>query len=203
MLQGIHAKSLDAEPTAFHRLMAHIAGENRLLRHYTQNIDGVERFSSPLVDRTVRLHGEVSRARCPVCKWRCTAAPLDLQDPELALCQACSEFSENRVLAGKRPSSRVILRPDVVLYGEPHPEEEEIGRLVSKDLNQSPDAVVVVGTRLQVPGARNIVKGFCEQVKQRGGPCIWINKKQPPARMRAAFTKVLQGDCDKFAMDLD
>jgi NAD-dependent SIR2 family protein deacetylase len=61
----------------------------------------------------------------------------------------------------EQPLSIGKLKPDVLLYGDPHPDDNEIVGATEDDLTICPDLVIVVGT-LEISGARSIAKRFCQ-----------------------------------------
>jgi NAD+-dependent protein deacetylase SIR2 len=64
-----------------------------------------------------------------------------------------------RMAAGKRRHGIGKLRLRITLYGENHPFYcESIGSVVACDLQSKPDALIVVGTTLYLPGVRSIVR---------------------------------------------
>jgi NAD+-dependent protein deacetylase SIR2 len=82
----------DARPSRTHTFMATLARKNKLLRSYTQNIDGLETRAglgdAPQVGRrkpqphNVQLHGDIHRVRCTICScdMPCSALHLDAFD---------------------------------------------------------------------------------------------------------------------------
>ena len=80
---------------------------------------------------------------------------------------------------GKRLHGTSRLRPKILLYGEDNPDEVAVEVVFKHDLQEGPDAVIVVGTCLKVPGARMLAKEFCRVAKARRRPGItlWINKE--------------------------
>lgn len=188
--------SITAEPTKFHVFMNQLANEGRLLRHYTQNVDCLERLLPALEKRTVRLHGQVDRGRCTRCHWvgRVSSRIFGQQLP----CQStCLKRKLDRVKRGKRSIGVGSLRPDILLYGEDNPNEDAIFRHAKQDSRGSPDLILVVGTQLKVPGARSLAKKFCSAIAKSGGTSIWLNKKQNTSL--TGFHIVLMADCDQFA----
>ncbi len=107
--------------------------------------------------------------------------------------------SQARISNGKRLLSIGTLKPDVLLYSEPHPDDTEILEAVEDDLEICPDLVLVVGTKLEIPGALSIVTSFCYAARNRGGATVWISKEEPASRVRGLFDCILQGDCDAVA----
>jgi NAD-dependent SIR2 family protein deacetylase len=104
--------------------------------------------------------------------------------------------SQARVSHGKRALKIGRLRPDVRLYGEPHPDEGKIVGAVNKILAKGPDIVLVVGTQLRVPGALSIAKSFCYAARDKGGVTVWISKEEPTSKLRPLFDYIFKGDCD-------
>lgn len=206
----------NAKPTAFHHMLATLAKEDRLLRLYTQNVDGIDTSLHPLATRvplqknedgkwpqTVQLHGGLDKMVCSKCH-----AISDF-DAELfagsvpPLCSACEEVDDIRTnIEGKRSHGIGRLRPRMVLYNEHNPDDEAIGAVTREDLRKRPDAVIVVGTTLKVPGVRRIVREMCKSVKdRRGGVAIWINNDPEPVgkEFEDCWDIVVRGGCDKVA----
>jgi NAD-dependent histone deacetylase SIR2 len=104
---------------------------------------------------------------------------------------------------GKRLRGTGRLRPKILLYGENNPDELAVEAVFKHDLRECPDAVIVVGTCLKVPGARMLAKEFCRVVKagRRQGVTLWINKERPslPLEIDSLFDYVVRGDCDEIA----
>jgi NAD-dependent histone deacetylase SIR2 len=83
----------------------------------------------------------------------------------LPACKDCAVNDNARQRARKRSYSVGRLRPRLVLYNEHNPNDEAIGSCTSLDLNVRLDAVIVVGTLLQVPGVKRIVRAMCAVTK--------------------------------------
>jgi hypothetical protein len=64
-------------------------------------------------------------------------------------------------------------------------------------LRECPDLVLIVGTKLGIPGARLIAANFCNAARSIGGVSFWISKEEPMSSMRALCDYVLIGDYDK------
>ena len=206
----------DAKPTAFHHMLATIAQENRLLRLYSQNVDGLDTKLEPLSTRTplrkdedgkwprtIQLHGGLDKMVCSKCN-DITEFEADLFDGATPPpCPKCEEINDIRTThEGKRSHGIGRLRPRMVLYNEHNPDDEAIGSVAKQDLMKRPDAVIVVGTTLKVPGVRRIVREMCGTVRdRRGGVAIWINNDLPPVAkdLEECFDIVVQGPCDAIA----
>ena len=185
------------EPSAFHKVMDELARTRPHFRHYTQNIDCVERLLPDLDGKTVRLHGRVDQARCGICNWVCDYKPHLFQGSDSLRCQRCVQRSQARILKGKRSWNIGKLRPNVLLYGEPHPDDKEILATARHDLRICPELVLIVGTKLAIPGARSIATDFCYAARSVGGASFWINKEEPMWSVKSLCDYVLIGDCDK------
>jgi NAD-dependent SIR2 family protein deacetylase len=60
-----------------------------------------------------------------------------------------------------------------------------------------PELVLIVGTKLGIPGARSIAADFCHAARSVGGASVWISKEEPMWSVKALCDYVLIGDCDK------
>jgi hercynylcysteine S-oxide lyase len=108
----------------------------------------------------------------------------------------CLERSRARLSIGKRPLSIGRLKPDVLLCGEPHPDDNEIVEAVEHDMAMRPDLVLVIGTRLERDGPRSMVTRICKAARRSGGVIVWISKEEPVLFLRPLFDYILMGDCD-------
>lgn len=192
-----HTSSTTFQPSETHVWMDRLAQQGRLMRHYTQNIDRIEYFLPSLDSKTVRLHGRVDRARCARCNWTCDIEPTAFQSKAMGCEGPCLSRQQARELRGKRSIGVGLLRPDVLLYGGMNPAEEEIFTCLEEDIRRRPDLVIVVGTRLLIPSARDLAKGLCDRTLETGGKTVWVNKS--PKSCGLNFSLVWQGDCDDFA----
>ena len=123
--------------------------------------------------------------------------------PEPPLCSVCVETDKVRTdHAGKRSHGIGKLRPRIVLYNEHNPDEEAIGAVVGSDLRSRPDAVIVVGTSMKIPGVRRIVREMCGVVRGRkDGLAVWINQEAPPVgkEFEDCWDLIVKGACDEVA----
>ena len=204
----------DAKPTAFHEMLATLASEGRLLRLYTQNVDGIDTSLPPLATtvpldrrgpwpRTVQLHGSLEKMVCSKCNTLQDFDPALFDGPVPPLCTVCEDLDKIRTEnAGKRSHGIGRLRPRMVLYNENHPDDEAIGMVMKADLRIRPDAVIVVGTSMEIPGVKRFVREACRVVRgRRDGVAIWINRGPPPTakEFEDCWDLVVAGDCDKVA----
>jgi NAD-dependent histone deacetylase SIR2 len=206
-----HTKS--AQPTAFHHLLATLAQEGRLMRLYTQNVDGIDTSLPPLSTqvplpkkgpwpKTVQVHGGLDYMVCSKCS---TLAPFDAEQfngPSPPPCPTCVENDEIRQCADKRSHGIGRLRPRMVLYNEHNPDDESIGSCAAYDMRMRPDAVIVAGTTLKVPGVRRIAREMCNIVRdRRDGVTVWLNNDPEPMGkdLEDKWDLVVKGPCDEVA----
>ncbi|KAL9115486.1 MAG: hypothetical protein Q9227_000807 [Pyrenula ochraceoflavens] len=214
MVRSLSDMASTARPTAFHRLLARLSQEGRLLRLYTQNVDGIDTSLPPLATqvplghkapwpKTVQLHGGLEKMVCQKCRHTSEFQPELFQGPEPPLCPECMEKDSVRTKhAGKRSHGIGKLRPRIVLYNEHNPDEEAIGAVVTSDLRSRPDAVIVVGTSLKIPGVRRIVREMCGVTRSRkNGISVWINQDSIPfgKDFESCWDLVVKGDSDEVA----
>ena len=206
----------DAKPTEFHHMLATIAKEDRLLRLYSQNVDSIDTSIDPLKTsvplrkdedgkwpRTVQLHGGLDKMVCSKCHELSEFEADLFIGPVPPLCPRCEEINDIRTNhEGKRSHGIGKLRPRMVLYNEHNPDDVAIGKVTQDDLRRRPDAVIVAGTTLKVPGVRRIVREMCGVVRdRRGGVAIWINNDLPPVAkdLEDCFDIIVRGPCDEVA----
>ncbi|KAI0824989.1 DHS-like NAD/FAD-binding domain-containing protein [Trametes gibbosa] len=183
-------KSIDiASPSPTHRFIKTLDTKKKLLRSYTQNIDGLEEragligTSSQEVKmhgkckakirakdvRNVQLHGDIHRVRCTLCSadFPCRQEYVDSfltgTPPD---CPDCIARSSARVARSARALKVGTLRPAIVLYDEPHPLGDDIGSIHSADSARKPDMLIIMGTSLKVHGLKKLVKDFARAVHE-------------------------------------
>lgn len=140
---------------------------------------------APRLPRCIPLHGTLKNLYCPTCFLTlplCSPShlgALSLGNP--LSCPQCTELDGTRRLVGKRTRGVARLRPEVVLYNEPHREgdAERVGECVRRDLiglgsgqlsragssrkkRGGDDLLIVAGTSLRIPGAKRIVREFAK-----------------------------------------
>lgn len=122
------------EPTIFHKFMHLIHEKGYLKRIYTQNIDTLERLAGIPGDKMVEAHGSFAANHCIDCKKEMSNERLKkaMEDGHVPRCQACGG----------------IVKPDIVFFGEALP--SRFFQLMSQDLPDNVDLVIVAGTSLQV-----------------------------------------------------
>ncbi|KAJ6520037.1 DHS-like NAD/FAD-binding domain-containing protein [Mycena sanguinolenta] len=181
-------QSIDAAaPGPTHHFLHLLDSKKKLLRSYTQNIDGFEAraglLGSASVEvqlngkgkskiratdvRNVQLHGDIHRVRCRSCsaEYPCTQNHIDLFLEGLAPdCPECLERAQARIARAARTIKVGSLRPAIVLYDEPHPLGDDIATIQSADLARKPEMLIIMGTSLKVHGLKKLVKEFAKTV---------------------------------------
>ncbi|KAI6120576.1 DHS-like NAD/FAD-binding domain-containing protein [Pisolithus croceorrhizus] len=181
-------RSIDsASPAPTHEFIKRLDNKHKLLRSYTQNIDGLEEKAGLLSSlsqetgsnmkgksklkadevRNIQLHGDIRRVRCTICSvdLLCTEEFLCMFEKGTAPdCPECTLRSEARIARSARPLKIGSLRPAIVLYDEAHPMGDDIGKIQSQDMARKPDMLIVMGTSLKVHGLKKLVKEFAKAV---------------------------------------
>jgi len=229
LLNELASMSNSAEPSTFHTFLADLDGQGKLLRCYTQNIDGLEsraglelglptkptspRKASSHTPRCIPLHGQLSTLHCPLCLTSVPLADHLPLPPHPLACPTCDLSSSIRSALAERSRKTGYLRASVVLYGEEHPQGELIGSAVERDLKGSGkkgekegkvDLLLVAGTSLSIPGVKRIVKEMARalQSQSRGNVprVIMVNREMPKGKeWEGVFDTSIAGDIQEFA----
>ncbi|KAL8638746.1 MAG: hypothetical protein Q9228_004132 [Teloschistes exilis] len=222
--------------TPTHRFIRTIRDSRKLVRCYTQNIDGLESRLGLCMDldggkgtksrfgrrskavtkpapgerldggcEVVPLHGDLTLLRCTLCQKTCgwdlsrEAMLLEGKAPE---CLSCVTADQHRRDRGKRGTKIGSLRPNIVLYGEEHPNADAVGSITTNDLSLSPDLLLILGTSLHVHGVRTLVKEFakCVHARPNGkGKVIFVNLSQPSESVwKESIDYWISMDCDDW-----
>ena len=147
-----------ARPNAAHLALARLEREGKLSAVVTQNIDGLHQAAGS--KRVYELHGSVHRNRCMRCGKRYPLAYI-LESEGVPRC-GCGG----------------IVKPDVVLYGEPLDDETvqgAVGAIARADM------LIVGGTSLAIYPAAGFLDFF------RGSRLAVVNKTPTPADGRAGL----------------
>eukprot|EP01147_Barroeca_monosierra_P009494 gene9494-1735_t len=142
------------KPTPSHIFIRLLQEKDMLLRHYTQNIDTLERVAGIREEKLVEAHGSFATASCVTCKT--------LAEPESV---KASVFSSDVPLCVQCEG---IVKPDIVFFGENLP--AKFNKLFRKDL-QTADALIVLGTSLTVHPFASLIRYARDDV-----PRLLINR---------------------------
>lgn len=154
----------------------------------------------------VLLHGSLDKLRCGICAklsdWDEERGGITLagRAPD---CPSCTQYNATRTGKGRRGLAVGRLRPDIVLYGEEHPQSTLISPLVTHDIGLAPDILLIMGTSLKVHGLKVMVREFAKAVHTKGGKVIFVNNTKPS---ESAWGDVIdywvQWDCDAWVLDV-
>lgn len=160
----------DIRPNRAHQGLARLEEIGLLDAVITQNIDNLHQRAGSR--RVIELHGTAATAHCPRCKRRFRSEELPTWPP-----------------APRCPECRAVVRPDVVLFGDPMPVDamEQAHRLID-----AAGTVLAVGTSLQVLPASWLVL----EAARRRVPVILVDPSPSPDARRAA-TVVLQAPAEE------
>lgn len=145
----------NAEPNRAHFALAELERMGVIKYVITQNIDGLHRKAGSM--RVIELHGTMLESYCSSCFKRYDSR------------EVLKMIDRGEI--PPRCSCGGIIRPDVVLFGEPVKDIE-----YALTIAQESDAVLVVGSSLTVYPA-NLVP---QVVKQNGGKLIIVNLEETP-----------------------
>ncbi len=146
----------DAKPNTVHRYLYDLEKQDKLRGIVTQNIDGLHRMAGNI--RVYELHGNVHENYCMECN---ASFPMDaiLKADGIPRCECGG-----------------VIRPNVVLYGEPLEKYVCIG--ARREITNA-DTLIVAGTSLSVEPAASFIEDF------RGKHLIVINREPTPADEKA------------------
>ncbi|OBA18052.1 DHS-like NAD/FAD-binding domain-containing protein [Metschnikowia bicuspidata var. bicuspidata NRRL YB-4993] len=225
-MEGLYKYSLQAKATETHKFIKTLKEKNKLLRCYTQNIDSIEKsldlncgidsahfneielglartFRDNWKDLdVVQLHGNLHKLSCTQClthyEWT-AESQTKLREGENPECENCYLKFQERLYAGKRMTGNIgILRPDIVLYGENHPQSEILARGLNIDMGMKCDLVLIMGTLLKVDGVKKLVRSVCKNVRERGGKVVFVNKSPVAKQFASLVDYEVLCDCDDF-----
>ncbi|KAJ7786537.1 DHS-like NAD/FAD-binding domain-containing protein [Mycena metata] len=220
-------QSIDAAaPGPTHHFLQLLDSKNKLLRSYTQNIDGLEARAGLLGSAsdeaksngkgkrsaTCSYTGDIHRVRCRSCsaEYPCTPEHISQFIEGLAPdCPECLERAEARIARSARTIKVGSLRPAIVLYDEPHPLGDDIGIIQSADLARKPDMLIIMGTSLKVHGFKKLVKEFAKTVhsvapsspskaKPWLGKVVFVNRTPPAAEWAGIIDYHVVADTDTW-----
>ena len=128
------------KPTKAHYFIKLLEEKNKLLRLYTQNIDGLEAKTGISTNLLVNCHGMYDTAHCTKCNKEYTLAEVvkkmgTAEEVEIPHCDKCNKY----------------VKPDIVLFGESLP--DKFSTCVKKDLGRGVKkckVFIVIGTSLSV-----------------------------------------------------
>ena len=160
-------------PTIAHSFIRLLHDKGRLMKHFTQNIDCLDREAGVPGEKIVEAHGSFARQSCIQCK---DPYPDDLikqhiNDKTIPKCESC----------------KGLVKPEIVFFGEQLPEDFFRNRL----LPSQADLVIVMGTSLTVQPFASLPSMTREET-----PRVLVNKERVGGLGSQADDVLLIGDCD-------
>ncbi|KAJ1742750.1 hypothetical protein LPJ78_002342 [Coemansia sp. RSA 989] len=145
-------------PTISHFFVKLLAQKNLLLRHYTQNIDCLERMAGIESALIVEAHGSFHSAHCISAKCRKEHA---------------QDWVKEQIFSDKVPhctQCKSLVKPDITFFGEGLP--QRFFELLDADFDVC-DLLIVMGTSLQVHPFASLI----DQVP-RSTPRLLVNRER-------------------------
>jgi NAD-dependent SIR2 family protein deacetylase len=178
-------------PSATHEFIAELDRRGKLLRNYSQNIDGLEHRAGITPGRVVLCHGSFLTATCmlPSCRKQVCGSSIttDVKSGVVPMCVSCATAphkNDDDDEADEPDEWASVLKPDIVFFGESLPKS------VSESLEHDAplaDLVLVLGTSLQVAPVARIPQLFSDSV-----PRLLVNREL----VGYNFDVELLGNCD-------
>jgi NAD-dependent histone deacetylase SIR2 len=169
-------------PTIAHSFIKLLHDKGLLLKHFTQNIDCLERQAGLPGDVIVEAHGSFATQRCIECKTPYPDEEMHkkVQDKEVPHCLV--------------PQCNGLVKPDIVFFGESLPPSF----FESRDLPEQAELCIVMGTSLSVQPFASLPV-LCKP----GTPRVLINMQQVGGLGSRPDDVLILGDIDagvrKFA----
>lgn len=197
--------SSQLRPSATHRFIAELSRRGKLLRDYSQNIDGLERRAGVPADQLVLCHGSFLTAQCMVesCSSQVPGSSIldDVKNGVVPRCKDCIKRRDktprtqrrhprnerknaNDDGGGDNIDDSGVMKPDIIFFGEPLP--PHVDNCMESDVNQA-DLVLVLGTSMKVNPIASLPRLFRDDV-----PRILVNREV----VNYEFDVELMGDCD-------
>ncbi|XP_078039377.1 sirtuin 2 isoform X2 [Augochlora pura] len=145
------------KPTPCHYFIRLLWQKGLLLRHYTQNIDTLERTAGLPPEKLVEAHGTFHTGQCLKCKTTYTLPWIKkkIAEDTVPKCEKCNEG---------------VVKPDVVLFGELLP--QRFDHLNEQDFREA-DLLIIMGSSLVVHPFASLV----DRVRPNC-PRLLINKEK-------------------------
>lgn len=192
----------DAAPNEAHRIVALLSQQRRATGVITQNVDGLHQRAG--ASDVVELHGALRIVRCLGCGARCereivqqrlaaanpwvgAASGVRVGDAIGAAPDGDTDLDDalvERFIVVPCDHCGGVLKPDVVFFGE---NVDSTVRQIAFDWFNQSDALVVIGTSLEVLSGRR----FVEDAARRRWPIVLINRG--PTRADHLVTVKLDG----------
>jgi len=184
--------SVSIQPSLTHHFIRELAQRNKLLRNYSQNIDGLEELAG--IKRVITCHGSFATASCRRCGARHPGKAIrsDVEHGRVPYCKPCLDADREKEEDDREDP---ILKPDIVFFGEPL--SDEFFEYINEDIAEM-DLLIVLGTSLKVAPVAKIPASLANS--GRSVPQILINRELVGYPFR--FDVELLGNCDTVVQEL-
>ncbi|KAF2487006.1 DHS-like NAD/FAD-binding domain-containing protein [Neohortaea acidophila] len=161
-------------PTITHSFIRLLNDKGLLLKHFTQNIDCLDREAGVPDDKIVEAHGSFARQSCIDCSMPYPEEyiKLHIEEKTIPRCELC----------------KGLVKPEIVFFGEQLPASFFQNRM----LPYESDLVIVMGTSLTVQPFASLPGMVREET-----PRLLINKERVGGFGSQADDVLLIGDCDE------
>ncbi|CAG8750523.1 42604_t:CDS:2 [Gigaspora margarita] len=136
--------------------------------------------------QVVQLHETLANLQCNIC----TNVYSFTQE-------YCDIFTKGKIPNCPECEKRVIL------YGDKHPKELEIGKIAAYDQDKA-DCLIIMETSLRIPGVKCLIKKFAEAVHDRNGYVIIVNATNVVTKeWNGIIDYQIKGTCDEWVKLID
>ncbi|KAH3674996.1 hypothetical protein WICPIJ_009382 [Wickerhamomyces pijperi] len=184
----------DNRYTILHAFLKELESKGKLLRNYSQNIDGVEDNAGISPEKIIRCHGSFNTASCqtPKCTFSTDGKKIFklMKLQEIPICPRCAK-KRPKMLAKHDFQTYGVIKPDITFFGEDLP--TRYFETVDDDIEKC-DLLIIIGTSLQVSPVNEIASKMPHHIPQ-----ILINKDP---LLHCDFDVSLLGFSDHAAMYL-
>ncbi|XP_046848641.1 NAD-dependent protein deacetylase sirtuin-2-like isoform X2 [Xenia sp. Carnegie-2017] len=170
------------KPTMSHYFIRLLYEKGLLLRHYTQNIDTLERVAGIPGEKLVEAHGTFHEAHCLHCRKAYSQQWIK------------KEIFDDKVPSCVKDSCSGIVKPDIVFFGENLP--DKFSACLSKDMKRC-DLLIIMGTSLTVQPFASIPDHVPDTT-----PRLLINREKSGQRFSFFSGKGLDFDSPKNYRDV-
>ena len=160
-------------PTIAHSFIRLLHDKDLLLKHFTQNIDCLDREAGVPGEKIVEAHGSFARQSCIECSQRYPEEELrrHVNEKTIPRCKKCNG----------------LVKPEIVFFGEQLPAEFFKSRMLPFES----DLIIVMGTSLTVQPFASL-PGMVRETTPR----VLINKEKVGGFGSGMDDVLLLGDCD-------
>lgn len=159
--------------------------EQKIISHYTQNIDSIEKRIPRLDQKTFYLHGNISSSKCTNCRIQQRVDHISMYRDFWLHGKAtiCSCTGKKHTLRERKG----YIVPDVVLYNAEKSQSELLclKERISNDLAKKFDLVLVIGTSLadEVQDTRQLLL----DLQCKGARVVYVNPIVPERKIQKYF----------------